>query len=222
VKERGRVEELRSVIGASEARENHYLSGCTAIEGRLAKKHQEIARLNGQITECQFRLERIADAINTNRAPWIDGAEHIRIDPNLAAQLRDDETAIYIGFQDFTFDEGVLGGSRCTIALEFGFYEHNAMRSKAVDPACGNFNTTVLFPCRNDMYLRHYIQTGTIVVDLYTIRGMREEKIASGKIDLRPFLEKKSAFTSRMDVERDGHVIGTVSYEALIFMPLLV
>jgi hypothetical protein len=187
---------------------------------KLERARARVAEWENELRTAQLSLGQVAEEIHSQRTPCIDGADHIKIDQARVNALTEDQTAVLIGFEAFEFDEALFGTTRCLILLELGFFEHRVTRTQAVDPKSLNFDTTFFYACPNDFQLRHYIQAGLIAVELHTVRGLMDEQIAVGRIDLRPFLEEKLAFTSRMTMEKDGESVGEVSYEAMLLRPL--
>ena len=215
------IDKLRTRKQQIEEKLEKYERTQTSLNNMIAAKRTVITDLRAQLDALQLELGHTTEEIQARRPAFVEGAEHIRYDTQ-TLDLQEDQTAIICSFQDYELSPGLID-KNSKIFLMVDFYEHNSQPTRHVNPKDNNFDTNIMFICRNDFQLREYIQRNHVKLTLYMSKGMDYTDVATGEFDLTPFLDDKQAFTSTLDLRAVGSlaIVGKIQYEAQLLVPLL-
>lgn len=154
----------------------------------------------------------------------IEGAPDIVFDHDTVVQLDEDETAIMLYIQDFTLSRPeIVGNKKCQFLLSVDFYDHEIQNTQLFSPSEKDFSVKFLFPCKNDIQLKEYLQKGSVKVQLVKITGINATPIGEDEFSLKRFLEGSKFFSSKLVFRTlDQNIeFAESNYQVGIYIPVI-
>jgi chromosome segregation ATPase len=209
-------------IIALQDKQEKYQEMYDKLMAALGRKTEQMDRLKQEAEELQRKQGiEFQDQLHSHDITYADGVSHLHIETHVMDDLEANQTAIAIDFREFTLAAGTLKPNYRKVFLLVDFLGFEPIYGTVVDVSNGLFETTMLFKRKNDYNLTAYLEKQGPRVELCARLGAKYEPIASGVLDLRPFLRGESSFSSKLMLSDHGRPAGEVNFEALIYRELI-
>lgn len=197
------------------------------LETNTEKLQQETKPKLDQISQLEANLKTLANKLGTQATvqehtmpEFKDGAPSIQFKSSVIKDIGDDQTAIIIYFKNFHFEKSFIGKKPSHIFLVVDFLEHQSINTKAVDINSGVFDDSLTFVCKNDFFLREYIERTSASCQLCRRREDTVTEAAATELNLLPFLKGHHEITQTVPFwNKSDKLVGNITFEAAIYRP---
>ena len=211
-------ETLKKEIQDLQQEIEEYENKAKDFEAQSEEKRRQIEKLDNNLNTIAHTFEKAqVDQLHT-MPEFTDGAPSIQFKDSDVSQIADDQTAIKIKFREFQFERSFIGKKPSQVFLVVDLLEHQSMQSKPVDINSGNFDSQMLFVCKNDFILSEYLERTSAAVQLCRQRESSITEAAWTELNLLPFLRGHLAMTQTIPLwNKENKHIGKVTFEAAIY-----
>jgi myosin heavy subunit len=191
----GRLADRRSeadrALARSEKRNTEY-------QEYLNERSQQVAKLGHELEEAKRSWEEL-----------------------LNANLRPDETVITLDFEAFTVAEDLFAPGQEMVFLIVHFVGFKPQTGRRTERSLGNLRTKMIMRRDNNAKLKEALAMPGPEVKLCVEHEAESVVVASGMLDLRPFLAGQQVFAGTMALMRDDRPVGKINFEASLHRALI-
>lgn len=214
-----KINELREAMQQKEREQSE-------IAERVSAKRQQMLDLDAQLRAISEKLGDGDAEPKRERVNYIMGAAHIDVEKAVAdanVTVGEDQNAIVILFRDFKMAPAFVGQKESQVFVVLHFLENQSLETGRVDPKAGEFNSTLVFTCKNDIILKAYLEKSALPLQMCREREAGITEIGQSELNLAPVAtDGVQAFTAIVSVwNQSGKVVSKITYEIALLKPIV-
>jgi hypothetical protein len=174
-----------------------------------SKLNEKIAVKRDRVFELERKLRELSPVSLVPIPP-----HHVEFPADQRQELRTDETVIVVQFRNLRLDPSLSIPVDSALSVTVVLLDMQQM-SPPVPPE--SFSTSVGFVCRNDEFLRSFIETSFITVEL----SNDDTTLGTGQLSLARLWDV-SEFSGSLPFTANGVRIASVAFDAGVLLPLAI